>query len=241
MFLDLDNLHEQRPTDQFWGTFLEKMTLEDTSAYLKAAILITLSSPVRLAKRFRRFQPPFFASIIEARILASEFRLKLQPGEKIVEWSGIKPGMTVLELGCGSGVYTIGLARAAGNQGKLYALDMQQAMIDRLKRRLAKPEYSEFTNIEARLANAYDLPFTSESIDLVVAVSVLPEIQDKDRALKEIRRILKPDGILAISEILIDPDYPLRRTTRKYCRRGGFVLLNTSGGFFNYTMQFRRP
>jgi len=216
------------------------MTLENTSAYLKAAILITLTSPVRLAKRFHRFQPPFIASIIEVRVIASEFRRKLQPEKKIVEWSGIKPGMTVLELGCGSGVYTIALARAVGNQGKLYVVDMQQAMIDRLKRRLAKPEYSEFTNIEIRLANAYDLPFTNESIDLVVMVGVLPEIPNKDRALKEINSILKPDGILAISENLIDPDYPLRRTTKKYCRRGGFVLLNTSGSFFNYTMQFRK-
>jgi len=57
---------------------------------------------------------------------------------------------------------------------------------------------------------------------------------------KEIRRILKPEVILAISENFIYPEYPLKRTTRKYCRRGGFVLLNTSGGFFNYTMQFRR-
>jgi len=239
MLLGLDNLHEQRPTDQFWDTFLQEITLENTSAYLKAFLLITLTSPVRLAKRFRRFQPPpFIASIIEVRVLASDFRRKLQPEEKLVERSGIKAGMSVLELGCGSGVYTLGLARAAGNKGKLYAVDMQPAMIERLRRRLEKPEYAEFTNIETRLANAYELPFTDESIDLVVMVAVLPEIPDKDSALKEIRRILKPDGILAISETLIDPDYPLRRTTKKYCRRAGFVLLNTSGSFFNYTMQF---
>ncbi len=208
---------------------------------MKAAILIALTSPVRLAKRFHRFQPPpFIASIIEVRILASDFRRKLQPEERIVEWSGIKPGMTVLELGCGLGVYTIGLARAVGNQGKLYAVDMQQAMIQRLKRKLAKPEHSEFANIETRLASAYELPFADESIDLVAMVAVLPEIPDKDRALREIRRILKPDGILAISENLIDPDYPLRRTTKKYCGRNGFVLLNTSGSFFNYTIQFRQ-
>jgi ubiquinone/menaquinone biosynthesis C-methylase UbiE len=215
--------------------------LQNASAYLKAAILVALTSPVRLAKRFHRFQPPpFVASTIEVRILASDFRRKLQPEERIVGWSGIKPGMTVLELGCGSGVYTIGLARAVGNRGKLYSVDMQEAMIERLKRKLAKPEHSELTNIETRLANAYELPFADESIDLVVMVTVLPEISDKDRALKEIRRILKADGILAISENLIDPDYPLRGTTTKYCAGNGFVLLSTSGSFFNYTMQFRK-
>ena len=69
MLLDLDNLHEQRPTEQFWGTFLQEITLENTSAYLKAAIFITLTSPVRLAKRFRRFQPPPFIELVD-RILA---------------------------------------------------------------------------------------------------------------------------------------------------------------------------
>jgi ubiquinone/menaquinone biosynthesis C-methylase UbiE len=239
MLRHIDNPDEQSPTNQFCGVFLEETTLENASAYLKAAILITLTLPVRLAKRFYRFQPPpLIASIIEVRILASDFRRKLQPEEKIVERSGIKAGMSVLELGCGLGVYTLGLARAVGNKGKLYALDMQLAMIERLRRRLEKPEYTEFTNIETRLANAYELPFTDESIDSVVMVAVLPEIPDKDRALKEIGRILKPGGILAISETLIDPDYPLRRTTKEYCRRAGFVLLSTSGSFFNYTMQF---
>jgi len=239
MLLHLDNPDEQSPTDQFCGVFLEGITLENAFAYLKAAILITLTLPVRLAKRFHRFQPPpLIASLIEVHILASEFRRKLQPEEKIVERSGIKAGMSVLELGCGLGVYSLGLARAVGNKGKLYALDMQPAMIERLRRRLEKPEYTEFTNIETMLANGYELPFTNGSIDSVVMVAVLPEIPDKDRALKEIRRLLKPGGILAISETLIDPDYPLRRTTKKYCRRAGFVLLSTSGSFFNYTMQF---
>ena len=214
--------------------------LSNFGAYLKAGLLICLTLPVRLAKRIRRFQPPPFASSIETRILESDLRGKLWPVEEIIERSGIEKGMTVLELGCGPGVHTIEFAKALGEKGKLYAVDMQSKMISRLKEKLSKPEYKCLSNIEMKVANAYDLPFSNETIDLVVMVGVLGEIPDKNRALKEIRRVLKLGKILAISENLIDPDYPLKKTTSKYCEQGGYQLVKTNGSFFNYVSQFRK-
>jgi len=214
--------------------------LGNFGAYLKAGLLICLTLPVRLAKRIRRFQPPPFASIIETRILESALRGKLWPVEEIIERSGIEKGMTVLELGCGPGVHTIEFAKAIGEKGKLYAVDMQSKMISRLKEKLSKPEYKCLSNIEMKVANAYDIPFSDETIDLVVMVGVLGEIPDKNRALKEIRRVLKLGGILAISENLIDPDYPLKKTTSDYCEQGGYQLVKTNGSFFNYVSQFRK-
>jgi len=218
--------------------------LSNFGAYVKAGLLICLTSPVRLAKRIRRFQPPPFVSSIEARILESDLRTKLWPVEEIIERSGIEKGMIVLELGCGPGVHTMDFAKAIGEEGVLYAVDMQPKMISRLKEKLSKSksklEYKYLSKIETKVANAYDLPLGDKTIDLVVMVGVLGEIPDKSSALKEIRRVLKPGGILAISENLIDPDYPLRKTTRKYCERGGYQLVKTSGSFFNYVLQFRK-
>jgi len=148
--------------------------------------------------------------------------------------------MIVLELGCGPGVHTIELAKAIGEKGKLYAVDMQSKMISRLKEKLSKPEYRCISNIEVKVANAYDLPFNNETIDLVVMVGVLGEIPDKNRALEEIRRVLKPGGILAISENLIDPDYPLKKTTSEYCAQDGYQLVKTNGSVFNYVSRFRK-
>jgi len=107
------------------------------------------------------------ASTFIGRFLDSDFRRWFQPPDKMIERSGIKPGMTVMELGCGSG--------------------------------------------------AYDLPFVEGSLDLVCMVNVLPEIPDRGKALREVRRVLTPGGILAITEFLPDPDYPLPSTTIKLC------------------------
>lgn len=215
--------------------------LENSGAYLRAAGVICLTSPIRLARRFRKWTPPrIIASKVIVPILESEFRRKLQPIEKLVERSGIREEMIVVELGCGPGVHTIDFARAVGKEGKLYAVDVRQEIVDRLERKLEQPEYEDINNIETKVASAYELPFSDESIDLVVMVCVLSEIRDKGKALKEIHRILKPNGILAISENLVDPDYPLRKTTKKHCVQAGYKLVKASGNFWNYTLRFRK-
>ena len=215
--------------------------LENFGAYLKAAGVICFSLPIRIAKRIRQFSPPrFITSNVIAPIVESEFRKRLAPEEMLIERSEIEEGMTVMELGCGPGLYTTDFARAIGREGKLYAVDLREEMINRLKRKLGKPEYKELSNIETNMANAYELPLQDETIDLVIMVAVLPEIPDKGKALKEIYRVLRPNGILAISEILVDPDYPLRKTTKKYCEQGGYKIVKASGNFFNYTLQFKK-
>jgi len=214
--------------------------LSNFDVYLKAWLLMCATSPIRLAKRINRFQPPPFVSSIETSILESDLRGKLWPIDEIIERSGIEQGMTVLELGCGPGVHTIEFAKTIGENGKLYAVDMQAKMISRLKEKLSKSESKYLSKIEVKVANAYDLPFGDKTIDLVIMVGVFGEIPDKNRALQEIRRVLKLGGILAISENLIDPDYPLRKTTRKYCVQGGYQLVNASGSYFNYVLQFKK-
>ena len=69
-------------------------------------------------------------------------------------------------------------------------------------------------------------------------VTVFQEIPDKNRTLTEIRRVLKPGGILAISEWFTDPDYPLKSTTIRQCTRAGFELDLVVGSFWNYTARF---
>jgi len=192
---------------------------------------------VRIFRKLYRVPAPAFIG----RLLDSDIRRWQQPPAEIIERSGIKKGMTVVDLGCGSGAFTPFVARVVGEQGKVYAVDIQPAMLRQLKRKLARTENQDIRNIELKQAGAYDLPFENESIDLVYMITVLPEIPDRGRALREIKRILRPGGILAVTELLPDPDYPLRTTTVKICQREGFIMDANLGNLWNYTVRFKKP
>lgn len=189
---------------------------------------------IRIARKLVHFPAP----AIIGSFLDSDQRRRLQRPEKIIERSGIKEGMKVLEIGCGSGAFTTFVARAVGNTGRVFALDIQQGMLDQLRGKLDDTRNSDIKNIKPVLASAYELPFEKDSIDLVYMVAVFQEIPDTVKTLKEVKRILRPGGILAISEFLVDPDYPFRTTTVKQGRTGGFKLDGVYGNFFNYTVRF---
>ncbi|OGD86961.1 dimethylmenaquinone methyltransferase [Candidatus Curtissbacteria bacterium RBG_16_39_7] len=173
--------------------------------------------------------------------LDSTLRKKFQPPEKVVKRSEIKKGTDVLEVGCGSGAFTTCAARAVGKDGKVYALDIEPKMLKQLENKLNKPKNQDIKNVKLVKGSACNLPFKNKSLDLVFMATVLQEIPNKNKALKEIRRVLKPGGILAVTEFLPDPDYPFKSTTIKLGNRAGFVLDNVSGSFWNYTVRFVNP
>ena len=117
----------------------------------------------------------------------------------------------------------------------------QPAMLKQLERKLAEAGNRDIRNVELKQASAYSLPFEEGTLDLVYMVAVLQEIPDRGRALREIRRVLKPGGIIAVTEILPDPDYPLRSTTIRICQREGFILDGNFGNLWNYTVRFKKP
>ncbi len=191
----------------------------------------------RLIRKTIPFPAPAFIGIF----LDSDYRRKLQPPVGIIEGSGIKTGQRVLEIGCGSGGFTTFVARAVGPSGQVEALDIQPAMLSQLEKKLALPENQDIQNITLHQTSAYELPFEDEVLDLVYLITVLPEIPDQSRALEEIRRVLRPGGILAVSELLMDPDYPLKETTARRCEKAGFQLEGFYGNFWTYTVRLSKP
>lgn len=192
---------------------------------------------IRIVRKSYHFPAPAFIG----RFLDSRVRRWVQPADKLIERSGIREGMTVVDLGCGSGAFIPFAARAVGERGKVYAVDIQPAMLKQLERKLAQAGNQDVRNVGLKQASAYELPFADGSVDLVYMVTVLREIPDAGRGLREVRRVLKPGGILAVTEFLPDPDYPLRSTTIKVCRREGFVLDDSTGNLWNYTVRFKKP
>ncbi len=203
-------------------------------------ILAFLILWLSLAKLFRKLVHSPAPALI-GRLLDSGYRRRIQPPDKFIQRSGIKEDMRVLDLGCGSGAFTTFVARAVGEKGKVYAFDIQPEMLEQLERKLSRPENKNIKNIKLIEGNAYELPFDDNSLDLVYMVTVLQEIPDRNRALHEVKRVLKPGGILAVTELFPDPDYPWKSTTIKLGEEAGFVLDEVSGNFFNYTVRFKKP
>lgn len=164
----------------------------------------------------------------------------------ILDRVGIRPGERVLELGPGPGVFTVDAAQRVGSEGQLVAVDIQPEMIAQVEKRIQE---AGLTNVETHVASAYDLPLDDASIDRAFLVTVLPEIPDRQRALVELRRVLrrpepaegKPGGLLSITEEFLDPDYPLARTTVAWAEEAGFELMKRYGNWWLYTLNFRRP
>ena len=91
-----------------------------------------------------------------AGVIANPLRRRILPPGEPAARHGIRPGMTVLEVGPGSGAYTMAAARCVGDRGRVVAIDTEPRMIERVERR-ARAE--GIKNIEARVADVYDLPF----------------------------------------------------------------------------------
>lgn len=213
------------------------MTAVLLTLFIILAFLILWQLVIRIARRYAKFPAPAFISTF----LDSGFRKMMQPPTKVIACSGINPGMKVLEIGCGSGAFTIEAARTVGQQGKVYALDIQEDMLGKLRIKLSRPENSDMRNIEIINKGAYELPFADSSLDLVFMVTVFQEIPDKQRALAQIKRVLKPAGILAVSEFLPDPDYPWRSTTERMLSKAGLIFEAAYGNLWSYTVRFRKP
>jgi ubiquinone/menaquinone biosynthesis C-methylase UbiE len=155
----------------------------------------------------------------------------------VVERVGVRSGERVLELGPGPGTFTIEAARRTSPRGSVVAVDIQPKMISALD---SKVREAGLHNVEAHIAAAGQLPLDDESVDRAFLVTVLPEIPDKRSALSELHRVLKPNGILSVTEEFLDPDYPLPQTTVRWASEAGFELVERHGNWWAYTLNFRR-
>jgi len=151
---------------------------------------------------------------------------------------GIRPGERVLELGPGPGAFTVAAAQQTGPGGSLVAVDIQPGMIAAVER---KVQQAGLANVETRVAGAHELPLDDKSVDRAFLVTVLGEIPDRQRALAELYRVLKPGGILSITEQFMDPDYPLAATVIRWAAEAGFELAERHGNWWTYTLNFLKP
>jgi len=132
------------------------------------------------------------------RLMALEFRIRdwLRPPRRILQEVELRPGMTVLDFGCGPGGFALAAARLVGPTGRVYALDVLPVALATVRRRAAR---SRLDTIEPAAADRIgDIP--DASVDRVLLYDVLHDIPEPGPVLAEIRRVLKPDGLLSVSD-----------------------------------------
>jgi ubiquinone/menaquinone biosynthesis C-methylase UbiE len=189
---------------------------------------------VRIVRHFVKFPIP--EGLV--RLIDNPLRHRfVQPPAETPARHNIMPGMAVLEVGPGTGTYTIATARHVGPGGRVVAIDIEPRVVERLRQRIAR---EGVTNVETQVADVFDLPFEDASFDAAFMITVIGEIPEPERALRELHRVLKPGGTIAFSELLPDPDYPLPRTVMKWATGAGFAFRQMVGGVFYYTLIFEK-
>jgi ubiquinone/menaquinone biosynthesis C-methylase UbiE len=119
----------------------------------------------------------------------------------------------------------------------LVTIDIEPRMIERVRRKAAAEGMG---NVTAKVADVYDLPFDDGTFDVVYMITVIGEIPEPVRAMREFHRVLSPSGTLVFSELLQDPDYPLAGTLLRWAASAGFRLRTKIGGVFYYTLIFEK-
>jgi ubiquinone/menaquinone biosynthesis C-methylase UbiE len=175
-----------------------------------------------------------------APMLTTRWRSRLFGApERVLDRAGAAAGMHVLEVGPGPGMYTVPLAQrvaSSGEDGRVTCLEIQPQMIELLRERLRA---AEVRNVEVIQGDGRQMPLPDDGFDLVFLVDVVGEIPDKPAFFGECARVLKPDGILAVTEQISDPDFHLPSTVRTLAAAAGLREVGVMGlPWWTYTARY---
>jgi predicted methyltransferase len=129
--------------------------------------------------------------------LDREGRDEVQQPEHVLDVLGVREGQTVADVGCGSGYFTMPLARRVGPSGRVYATDLQPEMLALLKK---KTDALRVANVVPVLATEDDAKLPKGALDLALLVDVYHELGNPPVTLAQLRDALKPGGRLALVE-----------------------------------------
>jgi predicted methyltransferase len=177
-----------------------------TGLLLSTAAVVCQPAPGRHPVSGRQIAPVMSAA--GADWLERGERESEENPSKAVALLNLRPGMTVCDLGAGTGYYSVRMARMVGPQGKVYAVDIQPAMLELLRKRLASVGIA---NVETVLGSEAGTNLPPLSQDMILLVDVYHEFSRPQEMLRSIYKSLKPDGRLVLLEFRKeDPNVPIR-------------------------------
>jgi len=142
------------------------------------------------------------------------------PPKDLLKEVGMEPGFQVLDYGCGPGSYILPLAELVGNTGEIYALDIAPSAIQSVQNIASK---KQLANVETILSDCKTgLP--DNSIDVILLYDILHELSEPSKVFEELHRILKPEGVISISDHHLKEDEIVPQVTK-----GGLFRLYQKG------------
>jgi ubiquinone/menaquinone biosynthesis C-methylase UbiE len=162
------------------------------------------------------------------RIMSSLFVVRdlFLPRENVLKEVNIKPGFSVLDYGCGPGSYTVVASKLVGSTGKVYALDIHPLAIQKVRTLASKKGLTNIETIQSDCATGLE----DESMDVVLLYDILHDLNQPEKILEELHRVLKPGGILSCNDHHMKGNRIITRTTEK----GLFALSNQGKKTYNF-------
>lgn len=157
---------------------------------------------------------------------------------EILRLLGLAPGMSVLDAGCGPGRLTLPAARAVGDGGRVLAVDIQEGMLDRVRDKAAA---AGLGNVQFLRAGLGEGRLEEGAFDRALLVTVLGEIPDREAALGELFRALRPGGLLSVTEVIFDPHFQRRAVVERLAGGAGFHPAAFHGNSIAYTLHLEKP
>ena len=146
-----------------------------------------------------------------------------------------RPGERLLEIGPGTGYYTLELAAWVGDQGSVEILDIQQEMLDHTIRAARE---RGLWNVNPTRSDAQEMGWDDDSFDAAILITVLGEIPDQDAALREIARVLRPGGRLIVGELFGDPHMVTLGSLQRRAEAAGLRFERRVGPKLGYFARF---
>ena len=149
---------------------------------------------------------------------------------KAIAALALKPGQVVADVGAGSGYYSIRLARAVGERGRVYATDIQPEMLALIRKKM---DAERLSNIELVLGTESDPKLPPGALDLALMVDVYHELADPQGMLRALARALKPDGRLVLIEFRKESAWVPIREEHKMSVKDARIELEAEGYTFD--------
>ena len=185
----------------------------------------------KMSDRKNRVCPVERAGSLDNRI-----RRWVQNPQKILS-PYIKPGMTVLDIGCGPGFFSLEMAQLVGASGRVIASDLQEGMLRKLKEKIRGTELEARITLHKCEENKVSV---LDKVDFILVFYMLHEVPDQEEFLDEIKSILKPNGQV----LIVEPPFHVSKSAfeeiiRKACSTG-FILTDRPKVFLSKTAALKK-